>query len=219
MLYNFYNLIMRRIGYDRQINRFLRHCIQTSSEYQNIIEFGCGTGVTGLTLLQIFPNADLVATDIKNHFLDRLDENIQRLNINSQRVKVGVSDISSPTNVRLVSGPELSHREEGYDIICAGANIGYSTTPEVSLTQLYELLKPGGVILNLEMNTRPLGRLVSAIYGYKVVSAKTFEFLAETHGARVSVSKVPVKYFPLSTTRTFVQIEKPDCSVRAGNRP
>ncbi len=209
MVYNFYNLIMRRVGYDRQINRFLHSRIATSNEHQNIIEFGCGTGVTGLTLLQIFPNADLVATDIKDHFLRRLDENIARLNINGERISLGISDISSPCSVKLISGSELGHKGEQYDIICAGANIGYSNTPDASLGQLYDLLKPGGVILNLEMNTRLLGRLVSALYGYKVISSNTFCNLIQSHGARVSVSKVPAKYFPLSTTRMFVRIEKP----------
>ena len=209
MIYNFYNFIMRGIGFDRQINRFLHNEISSTDDYQKIIEFGCGTGITGLTLLQIFPNADLVATDIKDRFLDKLGANVEKLDINGERITLGISDISSPNDVEVISGRDLCDTTERYDIICAGANIGYAQTPESSITQLYELLKPGGIIVNLEMTKRPIGRLISALYRYPVVEDHAFENLVETHGARVTVSKVPVKYFPLSTTRKLVLIEKP----------
>ena len=209
MIYYFYNYIMRKVGFDRQINRFLHSQISASDEHQKIIEFGCGTGITGLTLLQIFPNAELVATDIKDRFLNRLGANAERLKIDDERITLAISDISSPNEVRDLSGEDLSHHEERYDIICAGANIGYASTPESSIAELYELLKPGGIIVNLEMSKRPMGRLISALYGYPMIDQTTFERLAETHGARVTVSKVPMEYFPLSSTRTLILIEKP----------
>ena len=210
MFYNYYNAIMCNTGFDHKINRFLHQNVPTANNNHKIIEFGCGTGVTGLTLLQIFPNADLLSTDIQNHFLEKLDKNIKKLNVDNNRINVGVSDISMPHVVTLDSGEQLIHDEEEFDFICAGANIGYGASPEESIKQLYKMLKPGGVILNLEMNTRFWGRSISALYGYHVIPIETFTNLAEMTDAEIAVTKVPVNFFPLNLTRTFIQIKKPD---------
>lgn len=209
MFYNYYNAIMRNTGFDHKINRFLHLSIPTANHNHNIIEFGCGTGVTGLTLLQIFPNANLLCTDIENHFLERLDKNIEKLNVNGSRINVGVSDISSPNMVTLESGEKLIHDKEEFDFICAGANIGYGESPEKSIKQLYQMLRPGGVILNLEMNTKFWGKSISALYNYDVIHVDTFTQWADNLGAEISVTKVPVRFFPLNLTRTFIQIRKP----------
>lgn len=201
---------MRNTGFDHKINQFLHLSIPTANNNHKIIEFGCGTGVTGLTLLQIFPNANLLSTDIKNHFLDKLDENIKKLNVNGNRINVGVSDISVPGVVTLDSGEQLIHEEEEFDIICAGANIGYGASPEESIKHLYKMLKPGGMILNLEMNTRFWGRSISALYNYRVIPIEKFTMLAKKLEAEIKVTKVPVKFFPLNLTRTFIQIKKPE---------
>lgn len=200
---------MRNTGFDHNINRFLHLNVPTANNKYKIIEFGCGTGITGLTLLQIFPNADLLSTDIKNHFLEKLETNITKLNVDRSRINVGVSDISKPHVVTLGSGEELIHGEEEFDYICAGANIGYGPSPEKSVKHLYQMLKPGGVIINLEMNTSFWGRVISRLYSYKVIPIATFTQLEKMMGAEISITKVPVGFFPLNLTRTFVQITKP----------
>lgn len=209
MFYNYYNTIMRNTGFDHKINQFLHLNIPTKNNNYKIIEFGCGTGVTGLTLLQIFPQANLVSTDIKSHFLERLEKNIDKLNVNSERISIGVSDISQPHVITLANGEKIVQVKEEFDFICAGANIGYGDNPKVSIEKLYEMLKPGGSILNLEMNSKFWGRSISALYNYEIIPEEIFSNLASKLGAEITITKVPLKFFPLNLTRTFIQIKKP----------
>jgi SAM-dependent methyltransferase len=125
---------------------------------------------------------------------------------------IGVSDLASPDQITLLDGEKLLISKLTYDIINASANIGYSSDPVKTITTLYDLLKPGGVIINLEMNYGFWGRLISWLYGYSMLKTEQFNQFLECREAKVSRKKIPIIYFPLNLTRECILIEKPALS-------
>ncbi len=210
LLYRSYDAVMKRSGFDYQIRQFIFDNTDKNIMVESILEVGCGTGVTGLTLLELFPSTDLVLTDKNIDLLDKLNEKKTKNNT----ISLGVSDISDPKTVSMLSGVALSSEkiqitDESFDIICAGANIGYSSNPESSLSSLYDILKPGGYIIDLEMSLGFWGRVISMCYDYPVLSLSQINDSVASKGGIVTLKKIPWRYFPVNLTRVFITITKP----------
>jgi len=203
-LYKAYNYIMQLSGFNYQIRRF----IFSTTKYKNvksILEVGCGTGITGLSLLRLYPTANLLLTDINQELLYKLRDKTS----NKSTVLLGVSDISNPLQVESLNGYPIQIKQEGYDIICAGANIGYSSNPDTTILSLYRALKPGGRIIDLEMRANLCGRIISKLYCYPILSPEQIYSVIGSKGAIITINRVSWRYFPLNLTRIFITIAKP----------
>ena len=196
---------MKILGYDYQIKQFIFNHTDKNKLVTSILEVGCGTGITGLCLLKIFCHANLLLTDNNIKFIHTLEKKTSKENA----ISLGVSDISHPEKVTLLSGKYIQIKNETYDVICAGANIGYSICPHSTLSSLYDILKPGGYIIDLEMRSGFWGRLISKCYGYETVSLEQINSSLRPKDATISSENISWKYFPLNLTRVSLVITKP----------
>ncbi len=200
-LYNSYSLAMNLLGFDRQISHFMDDLVLDHPNVENILDVGCGTGVMGLQLAQRFSGATLLATDIQERFLQGVMSNSEKMGIGQDRISVGLSDISTPSDVTLVPGDSVMLEKESFDLISVGAVIGYSKDQSGTIRALLNLVKPGGTLINLEMNERLMGRWTSHRYEYDVMPLNKMEATMVGEGCVVSMLPLSLTYFPASATR------------------
>lgn len=203
--YKKYNFLMASLGYDYQIKTFFFDHLDKGKRVDSILEVGCGSGIAGLSLLELFERASSVFTDINVETMLKLKKKVGT----KSRISLGVSDISNPRAVTMLSGGLVRLEDESFDVICAGANIGYSTCPEFTISALYDLLRPGGYIIDLEMRFGLWGRLISSLYKYRMVLPDQINAFTAHRGAVVSSKNISWRYFPLNLTRVFIMISKP----------
>ena len=207
-IYNFYRLWMNVFGYECQISRFIKNLDLGGKEAKSMLDAGCGTGVIGLQLLKKFPKSKLLATDIQERFLQMTLKNSKRKGISRDRISVGLSDISSPTKVKILNGASRSLKKESFDIVSVGAAIGYSDNPKKTLKELLKLVKPGGYLLDIEMNEKLTGKWVASRYQYNNIPLDDIIKFAEDQGHEASFIPFSAKYFPVNLTRIGILVVK-----------
>ena len=206
VIYIPYYHIMKIFRYDCQIEKFILSYTRDNRICDSILDIGCGPGVVGLTLSKIYPKATITFTDINVGFLKKIEAKLN----NKQKATFGISDISQPNQIRFFSGERKAFKDQTFDIISAGANIGYSSDLDSAILTLYQMLKPGGYIINLEMNNDFWGKLISRVYGYRSVSLKNISSSLRSTNAVVSAKPIPKSFFPLGLTRQCIIIKKPN---------
>lgn len=109
---------------------------------KHILDLGCGNGILGRFLLNRFPSANGLFVDFSDPMLDAARQNVRALP-NATVVK---ADFASPQWLDVASPPG------SFDIVVSGFAIHHQ--PDERKRELYseifELLTPGGVFLNLE---------------------------------------------------------------------
>lgn len=107
-----------------------------------ILDLGCGNGILGRSLLSVYPSAEGVFVDFSEPMLGAARESLR----DTSNARVIQADFGTPEWVEAVS----SHRP--FDVVVSGYAIHHQ--PDERKRALYEeiygLLTPGGVFLNLE---------------------------------------------------------------------
>lgn len=205
MIYKPYWAIMSILGLNRQTKKYIASLIGSEWRVKSILDTGCGTGAAGRMLVEMFPDADVLFTDINIKILLKLEASLPCC----YSCSIGISDLSNPEQITLLNGEELVIKEPCFDIINASANIGYSSNPIKTITTLYDALKPGGIIIDLEMNYGFWGRLISWVYGYSMLHVDQIIKHLENCDAKIYRKRIPFRYFPLNLTRECILIQKP----------
>ena len=206
-----YNFFMKRIGYEKSIDRFLSTLDFDPPPACRILDAGCGTGFLGLHFLQRWPRAELHATDLEPNFLRTTLANAGQRGLSTHRILTSVSDISAPKQATDLDGTRHTLVDSSYNLICLGAVVGYANDTEMSLRQLMQLLAPGGTLLNLEMNESLTGRFVSWRYQYQNIPLTQFAQVIRDEGGEVTSAALGLKYFPACLTRIAFVARKADC--------
>ncbi len=207
-LYNMYGLGMRILGYESGISRFIDNLDLKCPNNSKILDVGCGTGVIGLQLIKKFPESTLLATDIQENFLHETIANANKRGINEHRISVGISNIATPTKVKLLDGSSVSLKRESFDIVSVGAAVGYSKDQKETIKALLGLIKPEGYLINLEMNDKFIGTWTSSRYHYNIIPLTEMKKIIEEEGYKVFCIPLSVKYFPVNLTRVGILVRK-----------
>lgn len=208
-LYDLYGLGMKLTGYERSIAGFLQTLDIPASSESNILDAGCGTGIVGLTLLQRFGGSSLLSTDIDDRFLGQVIDNAMQYNgVDSSKVTVGLSDVSTPHEVTLHDARTMSLPEEYFDIVSIGASLGYAKDQKEALRTILGLIKPGGQFINLEMNEDLIGRYVSRRYQYPVIPISEMIAIIGSEGYSVETIPLSLRHFPANLTRVGIVAQK-----------
>jgi ubiquinone/menaquinone biosynthesis C-methylase UbiE len=203
-----YDFFMKSLGYERSLDRIIRHLPLDQQGPLRILDAGCGTGLLGLGLLQRFPKATLIATDLEPNFLKATLSNARSRGIDSNRLQVGLSNITHPLNFTTLEDQVVTIPQQSLQLICIGAVVGYSNDIEASLRMLVELLSPGGTLINIEMNENLLGRYVSKRYHYRNLPLSRMVQVLSEAGCDVVHQKLNLRHLPAKFTRTAILATK-----------
>ncbi len=107
-----------------------------------ILDLGCGNGILGRFLLKMFPSARGVFVDFSDPMLDAARENVGGM----PQASVTKADFVTPQWVDAVAP------DRPFDIVISGYAIHHQPDErkKVLYAEIYDLLAPGGIFLNLE---------------------------------------------------------------------
>ncbi|MCQ9156030.1 dethiobiotin synthase [Acidomonas methanolica] len=97
---------------------------------RRILEFGCGTGMLTARLRALFPDAEILATDISPRMLDRAARRLAGMNVRFAPLDAG--------------NPEMGGR---YDLVCSNFCLQWIAARADALQRLSTLLEPGGRLM------------------------------------------------------------------------
>ena len=204
-----YDFFMKRIGYEKSIDRYLATLDINTPPACRILDAGCGTGLLGLHFLQRWPQAELHVTDLEPNFLHTTLANATHRGLPVDRILASVSNITTPKQATTLDGTPHTLVDNDYNLICLGGVVGYSENTEQSLRQLMQLLAPGGILLNLEMNETLTGRFVSWRYQYRNIPLARIQEVIREEGGELSPTFLRWKHFPAWLTRIPLIARKP----------
>jgi amino acid transporter len=97
--------------------------------HHNVLDFGCGTGITAAALAKRVPRGSVFAVDISEKQLDHAVDRVRRMNLN---------------NVVLLKQRHLRFRKNSFDAVTAVGVLEYLDNPRSAVENLVSYLKPGG---------------------------------------------------------------------------
>ncbi|NJP20133.1 MAG: methyltransferase domain-containing protein [Hydrococcus sp. CRU_1_1] len=126
-----------------QIDILLRVIQLTQIKVDKFIDLGCGNGILGKSILQQYPTAKGIFIDISEAMLQAAQDS---LTSEEERVRFILQDFGKKEWVNSVI------QESTFDVIVSGFAIHHlpDTRKKELYQEIYQLLKPGGVFLNLE---------------------------------------------------------------------
>jgi len=128
---------------NEQLDVMLRVIRAAQPELKNFLDIGCGDGVLGRAILATYPNAQGVLLDFSEPMIEAARS---KLAANGQPAKLLVQDYGSADWVKTIQA------DAPFDAIVSGFSIHHQ--PDIRKKELYneiyDLLKPGGVFVNIE---------------------------------------------------------------------
>lgn len=108
-----------------------------------IIDLGAGTGTGALALARRLPDAQVVAVDVSEQMLEHLQHKAHALGV-ADRIRTVHADLDQPWPVL---GPA--------DLVWASASLHHMADPDHALTQVRTVLRPGGMLAVIELDSFP----------------------------------------------------------------
>ena len=103
-----------------------------------ILELGCGFGSATIPILQLFPNARLIASELSVPMLSMLKEVIAKQDVQKNYV------------LMQLNAEEMDFIPNSLDMVIGAAILHHLFTPEKVIEQCYKVLKPGGIAIFFE---------------------------------------------------------------------
>ena len=150
-----------------QIGCLLQIIDLTQSQVNCFLDLGCGNGILGQAIGAKYPKARGVFVDISPSMLQAAQENIDN---GSGKYSFLLQDFGIPTWC------DSLDREISFEVIVSGFAIHHQpdSRKQAIYQEIYDLLQPGGIFLNLEhiASHSPLGEkafdelFVDSLYAY-----------------------------------------------------
>jgi SAM-dependent methyltransferase len=169
---------------DYQIQTILAIIRKTEPEVRAFLDLGCGDGILGRAILSEYPEATGVFLDFSDAMIEAARQKIPKT---SGKLFFVTADYGDPSWIKSVS------RYGGFDVIVSGLSIHHQKDERKReiYEEIFNLLAPGGLFLNLEHVASPSPFLqhlheeifIDSLYTYHhtLDSTKTREEIARNH--------------------------------------
>ena len=140
---------------------------------RRILDLGSGTGTGALALLQRFERADVIALDISAQLLHHLRDKARDLGV-ADRVRTVQADLDA-------AWPAINK----VDLVWASSSLHHMADPDRVLTEAFAVLRPGGLLAVIEMDSFPRFLPDDLGLGRPGLEARCHAVLAERHADEV----------------------------------
>ena len=141
-----------------QIDVILRIIKMTIPQVNNFLDLGCGDGILGQAILSQYPNSQGVFLDFSETMIEAAKTKISAAY--QGNLEFINQDYALPEWVNKI------HQKAPFDVIVSGFSIHHQ--PDIRkreiYQEIYELLKPEGLFLNLEHVSSP-SKLIEQLHG------------------------------------------------------
>lgn len=124
--------------FEQLIRRAVRSCGFDGSEHAAILDIGSGSGNSIIPLLNLFPAASMVASDLSPQLLAILRDHLSR------------SEHRSRCALLQLNAEELDFHDAAFDLVVGAAILHHLFHPEKAVAGAARVLRPGGVAIFIE---------------------------------------------------------------------
>lgn len=154
------------------------HVAQTASP--SILDIACGTGDLSLEALRQIPSASITGIDLARPMLDIFEEKASKV---TKDIVIEEGDVEA-----------LRFADASFDVITIGFGTRNFTNLEIAFKEIYRVLKPGGIFINLELS-KPRSFPMKQMYSFYS------RFILPIIGKTVSKHGEAYSYLPDSIRR------------------
>lgn len=154
------------------------HVAKTTSP--NILDIACGTGDLSLEALEQIPSASITGIDLARPMLDIFEEKASKV---TKDIFIEEGDVEA-----------LRFADASFDAITIGFGTRNFTNLEIAFKEIYRVLKPDGIFINLELS-KPRSFPMKQMYGFYS------RFILPIVGKTVSKHGEAYSYLPDSIRR------------------
>jgi SAM-dependent methyltransferase len=149
------------------------HEFVADSAPRRILDLGSGTGTGTFALLERFERADATALDLSAPLLHHLGNKARERGV-AGRIRTVQADLDA-------AWPDI----DTVDLVWASASLHHMADPDRVLTEVFAALRPGGLLVAVEMGSFPRFLPDDPDIGRPGLEARCHAALAEVHTAEV----------------------------------
>jgi ubiquinone/menaquinone biosynthesis C-methylase UbiE len=144
------------------------------------LDAGCGEGLSAIVLLNEYykkRGIDITvhAFDISSQMLRLTSKNASRHNLTEQLILYH-ADGEDLSEIETLGGIQTAFKDSSFDLVMSSGMLEYVAKPEIAIDEMVRVLKPGGQLLFSFAKDNPLGRLLSRLWNFRILSE---EYLRE----------------------------------------
>lgn len=146
----------------------------------HILDIACGTGDLSFELLKYIPEAKITGIDLAPPMLEIFKQKIDRAHAS---ITINEGDVEA-----------LAFPDNSFDAVTIGFATRNFSRLDIAFSEIFRVLKPGGIFVNLELS-KPSGALLKPLYRFYSKA------ILPMIGKLVSQSKEAYSYLPDSIQR------------------
>lgn len=185
--YDFFNHFLS-MGFDFYWRKYAISVLRDTLEekqHPKILDIACGTGDLAFEAVKQMPGAEVIGVDLTRPMLDLFEQKIRKRGL---KMQVEEGDVEA-----------LRFEDSSVDAVTIGFGTRNFTNLDIAFGEIYRVLKPGGVFINLEL-ARP------RVFPMKQLYKLYFDAILPTMASVMSKHNSAYRYLP-DSLRKFPDLE------------
>ena len=199
-----YEHLMKLHRYRSTLRNFIMSLdLGLPSEKPEILDLGCGTGITTEILKENFPKAVVTGFDYSKEMLKIYEER-------NPEIQIVQGDYNNELSFKSFPESEsISFDSNRYDLVVSSTSISEYGLPHKIFPFVNRILKKNGVFLIIGITDNLNGHISGMIWGFKPRSASyLMQGLQESNFGEVTHLRIPWKLFPMNLMKYAISARK-----------
>ena len=199
-----YENLMKFHRYESTLHGFIRSLnITLPSEIPNILDLGCGTGITTEVLKEKFPKALITGFDYSKEMLKIYEKK------NPERELIQ-GDYNNELSFKTFPACESTSLDSSqYDLVVSSTSISECGLPSKIFPLVNRVLKSDGLFLIIGIKKNIIGYISWLIWGFKPLGKEALIKEFQGRGfTLIQEHKIPWKFFPMNLMKFAISARK-----------